>query len=117
MTDESLRRAFAFEARLELSPDLDTRAPGGEVTVALCGSWEHDGPCRWPHNNAIDASTVPARLRTVVVADPETDAEVVTRIETALRADARWKVASCTRTDIAADEQQLAHRLLNPKPA
>jgi hypothetical protein len=20
------------------------------VTVALCGHWEHDGECRWPHH-------------------------------------------------------------------
>jgi hypothetical protein len=24
-------------------------ALGGAVTTALCGHWEHDGPCRWPH--------------------------------------------------------------------
>ena len=116
MTDESARRAFAFEAQLELEPDVDTRAPGGAVTVALCGSWEHDGPCRWPHHNDLDASVSPARLRTVVVADEATDAEVVARIEAALRADARWTVASCARGDVAPGERALAGRLLNPKP-
>lgn len=24
-------------------------ALGGAVTVALCGHWEHEGPCRWSH--------------------------------------------------------------------
>lgn len=24
-------------------------ALGGAVTTALCGHWEHDGPCRWQH--------------------------------------------------------------------
>jgi len=28
----------------------DPAAVGGAVTVALCGHWEHDGPCRWPHH-------------------------------------------------------------------
>jgi hypothetical protein len=28
----------------------DVNALGGAVTVALCGHWEHDGPCRWPHH-------------------------------------------------------------------
>jgi hypothetical protein len=28
----------------------DVAALGGAVTVALCGHWEHDGPCRWPHH-------------------------------------------------------------------
>lgn len=27
----------------------DAAALGGAVTVALCGHWEHDGPCRWEH--------------------------------------------------------------------
>ena len=53
------RKAFAFEALLELEPGTDTRAPGGAVTVALCGAWEHDGPCRWPHHSDIDAGSVP----------------------------------------------------------
>ena len=29
--------------------DGDPAALGGAVTTALCGHWEHDGPCRWPH--------------------------------------------------------------------
>ena len=29
--------------------DGDLAALGGAVTTALCGHWEHDGPCRWPH--------------------------------------------------------------------
>ena len=28
----------------------DVAALGGVVTVALCGHWEHDAPCRWPHH-------------------------------------------------------------------
>ena len=116
MTDVPARRAFAFEARLELEPGVDPRAPGGAVTVALCGSWAHDGPCRWPHRNDFDASSSPARLRTVVIADGETAAEVAARIESALRADARWAVANCTTGEIATDEQALAARLMHPKP-
>lgn len=28
-------------------------ALGGAVTVALCGHWEHDGDCRWPHHTSV----------------------------------------------------------------
>jgi predicted acetyltransferase len=28
----------------------DPAAVGAAVTVELCGHWEHDGPCRWPHH-------------------------------------------------------------------
>lgn len=41
-------------AELILDDEADERAPGGAVTVALCGHWDHEGPCQWPHNNAID---------------------------------------------------------------
>ena len=112
MTD---RRAFAFDAVLEMEPGTDTRAPGGAVTVALCGAWDHDGPCRWPHYSEIDTGSVPARLRTVVVTDDETAAEVITRIENALRSDPGWTVTSCEPGDIAPGERALAERLMNPR--
>jgi hypothetical protein len=39
---------FVRRATVELLAG-DTRAIGGAVTVALCGHWDHAGPCRWPH--------------------------------------------------------------------
>ena len=39
--------------RLRLSPTADERAPGGAVTVGLCGHWDHEGPCHWPHFSSI----------------------------------------------------------------
>jgi hypothetical protein len=104
-------RAIAVEAQLELAPGTDPRAPGGAVTVALCGHWEHEGACRWPHHNHLDTSTVPARLRTVAVADDETAAEVVARVEAGLRQDGRWTVVSCGVTELAPGEHALAQRL------
>ncbi|GAB3066131.1 hypothetical protein GCM10027080_02340 [Pedococcus soli] len=32
----------------------DPAALGGAVTVALCGHWEHDGDCRWPHHSSVE---------------------------------------------------------------
>ena len=48
-------RVFAHqrEYRIRLEPGADKRAPGGAVTVALCGHWNHEGPCRWPHFSRI----------------------------------------------------------------
>ena len=49
---------FIFEHRyeciIELAADADERAPGGAVTVALCGHWDHEGPCRWPHYSTLE---------------------------------------------------------------
>ena len=38
---------------MRLASGSDDRAPGGAVTVALCGHWDHDGTCRWPHLSTI----------------------------------------------------------------
>jgi hypothetical protein len=105
-------RAFAVEAELELRPGTDTRAPGGAVTVALCGHWDHEGRCRWPHNSRIDTSATPARLRTVVAADDDTVDEVVARIGGALRGDSRWSVRECGTGSIKAWERSLARDLI-----
>ena len=102
---------IAIDVELTLRDDTDPRAPGGEVTVALCGHWEHEGPCRWPHNSRINADVSPAQLRTVIVIPaPERD-EVVSSIEARLRDDTRWSVVKFETTDIHDDEQDLAERL------
>ncbi len=92
-------------------PGTDPRAPGGEVTVALCGHWEHDGACRWPHNSSIADGGPPVRLRTVVVVADEERDEVVGRVESALRADGRWNVVSFSSGPIHDSEAALADRL------
>ena len=104
-------RAVAVDVELQLAPGTDPRAPGGAVTVALCGHWEHDGACRWPHNNRLDDSTTPVRLRTVAIVDDESMTEVETRIDTGLRADPRWTVLSLRVGEIADGERALAERL------
>lgn len=38
------RKAFAHDAVLAVEPGADDRAPGGAITVALCGSWSHEPP-------------------------------------------------------------------------
>ena len=46
---------FVHEAAIELADGADPRAPGGAITVALCGHWEHEPPCRWPHHWIVEA--------------------------------------------------------------
>jgi hypothetical protein len=51
------REAFAHDAVVELAADGDDRAPGGAITVALCGSWSHEPPCPLaPHHTAAERS-------------------------------------------------------------
>ena len=101
--------ALVIEAELVLAPGTDPRAPGGAVTTALCGHWEHEGPCRWPHHNAIDGRD-PARLRTVVVPGDDAD-EVRRRVSDALGADAGWRLVRCADSPLAPGERALARRL------
>lgn len=100
------------EADLALAPGTDPAAAGAAVTSELCGDWEHAGPCRWPHNSAIEATGEPARFRTLFVAPPAEEAEVRERIEASLRAGAGWRVLAVRARAVARGEAELARRLL-----
>ncbi len=104
-------RAYVLEARLALGSDLDPAAVGAAVTVELCGAYDHDGDCPWPHNNAIDAAHAPARFRTLFVASEDEAAEVRERVEAALRAGSSWSVVSLGERPVAEHELALAERL------
>lgn len=98
-------------ASIEVPTDSDSASIGATVTSALCGHWEHDGPCRWPHNNAIDASTSPAQFRTLLVAETSEAAAVATQVQSAL-ANGEWTLVSTRLRDVAASEAELAAHLL-----
>lgn len=44
---------YAHEAVVVLGHGCGVSGPGTAVTVALCGHWEHEGPCAWPHSTAV----------------------------------------------------------------
>ena len=104
--------AYVVEARLVLDDGHDPAAVGAAVTTELCGHWEHAGPCRWPHNNAIDTSGVPAIFRTVFVAEESEADEVRRRIETVLHAAPGWQSSSVRTRSVAGSERDLAERLV-----
>ena len=104
-------RAYVVEAELALGEDIDPAAVGAAVTVELCGQCDHEGPCRWPHNNAIDAAHAPARFRTLFVADDGESAQVRDRVEAALRGTRDWQVVSLGARPVARHERALADRL------
>jgi hypothetical protein len=104
--------AYVVEAALELGESCEPAAVGAAVTVELCGHWEHDGACRWPHNNAIDAGRDPVVFRTLFVADEPDEPVVRERIEASLRRGDAWSVISVHARPPAASERELAARLL-----
>ena len=109
--DMATREAYVYEAELELAPGVDSRAPGGAVTVALCGHWEHEGPCRWPHSSEIDTDASPARLRTVFACGAAEVDEVHHAIDAAVRGTADWTVGKAERRAPHGDEVDLGARL------
>jgi len=105
------RIAFVYEADLQLEPGTDPAAVGAAVTTALCGHWEHDGPCRWPHNNATEPSDDGASFRTLFVAPATEENAVRQKIEHSLRAGHRWTVLGTRARPVAPSEEPLARRL------
>lgn len=84
------------------------------MTVALCGHWEHEPPCRWPHNNELDDAGL---FRTLFIAQAAEEDEVRERISAALRSGLGWHVdAECPR-EVAPGERKLAERLSAPANA
>ena len=63
---------------------------GGAVTVALCGHWDHEGPCRWPHHTEAQAAE-DGTYRVIVRFDSSEDEHqaVSDRIDGALESGAQ----------------------------
>ena len=52
--------------------------------MALCGSWDHAGPCRWPHQTSEEWDERRGQVRVVFVADAEDERHVRALIDRAL---------------------------------
>lgn len=105
-------RVFVVEVEIALKAGGDPAAVGAAVTVELCGHWEHEGPCRWPHNNAICPGPEFDTFRTLFVAELSEEELVRERIGGALRGCGDWQVVSVRARPVGLHEQALAERLL-----
>jgi hypothetical protein len=111
-----------MEAHLELPQGGDPAAIGAAITVALCGHWEHGGPCRWPNHTAVEETGAGrATIRTVATAQPVDQAAVEAAIRRALaggslpdRAGATWVLIDARRVPLRGDEVDLVARIARP---
>jgi hypothetical protein len=79
-----MKRTFVQCADVLLEEGADPAAPGGAVTLELCGSWDHSGPCRWPHETSADWEGRRGRVRVVFLAADEDERQVRALITRAL---------------------------------
>ncbi|MGY1619695.1 hypothetical protein ACI797_23385 [Geodermatophilus sp. SYSU D00691] len=115
------RRPFAHDAVLAMAPGEDERAPGGAITVALCGSWEHEPPCPLaPHHTRADRSGEEVALRILFAAEPDDEQRVRAGIADALArgtggtpdgAVVRWRLVSSSASEVRPAEREHADRL------
>lgn len=115
------RRPFVHRAVLALKAGADRRGPGGAVTLALCGAWEHEPPCPLaPHHTAVDGPDNALTVRVVFAATEGDVAEVRRRIEGALGvgettgpdgAVSRWRLLETASDEASEEDRDLADRL------
>jgi hypothetical protein len=79
-----MKRPFVHCATILLEADADPAAPGGAVTVRLCGSWDHGGPCRWPHETSVDWEGRRGTARVVFFVEEEEERQLRVMIDGAL---------------------------------
>jgi len=117
-----MRQAYAHEAVLVMGSDGDDRAPGGAITVALCGSLEHSPPCPLAaHHTAAEQHDGELHLRVLFAAAPDRVDEVRGKIDEALGAGtfrgpdgetSRWQLVRAGCTQVSTGERPHARRLL-----
>jgi hypothetical protein len=104
------REGFAHEAVLAFPPDEDQRAPGGAITIELCGSTDHEPPCPFaPHFTGARRVGDELHLRILFSVVPEREAEVRERIDSAL--EAQWSIRSSGAQPVRPDEIDHTQRL------
>ena len=104
-----------------MDSDGDLRSPGGAITVALCGHWDHQPPCPLaPHHTSADRIGDVVHVRVLFTAEPELSDEVRRRIDDALRDGSqrgpdgvvtRWAVVTSGSSTVSAGEHDHAERL------
>jgi hypothetical protein len=105
-----MREAYAHDAVVAMPPDGDLAAPGAAITVALCGHWEHEGPCPLaPHHTAAERAGDAVNLRLLFATEPDREAEVRERVEAALAAG--WTVRASAPAAVRPAEAEHARRL------
>lgn len=116
-----MRAVYVHEAVLLLERGTDERKPGGAITMALCGSRSHSGPCPLaPHHTATHRSGLAVVVRVIFAAEVQDEHTVRRRIVAALESGGAaepsgvvpaWRLAHQRAGELRADERDHAARL------
>ena len=116
-----MRTAYAHDAVVVLGPGVDAGAPGAAITFAVCGSWDHPGPCPLaPHHTSTSGDGSEVRVRVLFATESDHEADVRGRIVSALSSGrvptpdggtASWRLRHHAAGALEADEADHAARL------
>ena len=116
-----MRSPFAHQAEVDMAAGGDAAALGGAISVQVCGSWDHPGPCPLaPHHTELETEGDRVRLRVLFATEPENEDEVRRRIRAALATGTQvgpdghtstWQLVSDEASEIFPAEVMQAFRL------
>jgi hypothetical protein len=116
------RQTYAHDAVVRLHPGGSPNAPGGAITVALCGHWDHEPPCRLaPHYVAVRVDGETVTLRILFAAEPHDEQRVRSLINEALATGAltgpdgeltTWQLKTAAASDVRPEEENHAAGLI-----
>jgi hypothetical protein len=117
------RVACVHEAQLAVEAGADLAAPGGAVTVALCGAFAHPPPCPLaPHHTSTVLTGDGLAVRVLFAVEPAAEGEVRSCVDRAIAAGfcdgpdgrrSRWTLRRSGPGVIAAGEREHASRLVS----
>jgi hypothetical protein len=101
--------SFAHRAVVDMPSGADDQALGASVTVAVCGSSDHVGPCPLaPHHTSVERAGEQVTVRVLFATEPENEARVRQLVESALETgsvvdpDGRVRIWRCVESGVAA---------------
>ena len=116
-----MRTAYAHDAVVVLGPGVDAGAPGAAITFAVCGSWDHPGPCPLaPHHTSTSGDGSEVRVRVLFATESDHEADVRALIVGALSSGrvatpeggtAAWRLRHHAASALEGDEAHHAARL------
>ena len=116
-----MKKPFVHDAELHLDARADIHAPGAAITTALCGSWQHEGPCPLaPHHTYAVRRASDLAVRVVFATEPESESLVRSIIVDALAGGelvgpdgqlSSWRLLRNSAGVLAVEDGPLAARL------